>query len=218
MGDHARYDLVQRYAPLSDAERAKLTYQENAAEIVLPVLYPLNINSWGTLRHVLHDMGREYSQRISFYCLMYLVVVITGELALIIAVTFSPRKSLEFAMLCVLAGFFLVFFDATICAQILQGARANAVTYCHQLRLNTIESLTHEYLLTATVPLPFSIRSRLARTSRVIGSLNERLKILDLLEPNRVMFVPARFALFGAMASVTSSVLVVVLQALRIAF
>jgi hypothetical protein len=102
--------------------------------------------------------------------------------------------------------------------RLLQGARANIVTYRHQLRLNTIESLTHEYLLTASVPLPFSIRSRLARTGRVIGSLNERLKILDLLEPTRVMFVPARFALFGAMASVTSSVLVVVLQALRMAF
>lgn len=96
----------------------------------------------------------------------------------------------------------------------LQGARANMTTCSHQLRLNTIEALAHEYLITgaprrgcwtpilcgartrfysklptcfaaAAVALPPSIRSRLLLARRVASSLNERLKVLDVLEPTR---------------------------------
>lgn len=72
MGEHARLELIEKYAALSEEDQAALLRPDD--RVVLPLLYPVNINTWGTLRQVLHDFGREYSTRISFYCMLFFLV------------------------------------------------------------------------------------------------------------------------------------------------
>lgn len=165
-----------------------------------------------------------------------------GDLALIGSTLAHPRLSVDFLMQvidairavawvfqqetlvppsappplqCVCSGYLLVAFALAICAQIIQGARANNATLAQQLRLNTIESLAHEYMLTASQRIPAPVRYRLLMVRRVASSVNARLAVLDALEPFRVMFVPARFTLFSVVASLTSSLVVVLANALK---
>lgn len=260
-GRQARADISQRYAGLSadELEAALLPTRggdgssraaggccggggapdprlgPGAAGVMLPLLYPSNLITWGALRHVLHDVGREYAMRISFCCLLFFGLVLLGELSVLAATLFDGWRAppplalrggggssaaaggtpLDFLMLTTLAGFLLVVFVLAIVAQILQGALVNRATAAHQLRLNTIETLVYELLSTAAAPLPRALRLRLLAVHRVAAVINERLKILDTLEPARVMFVPARFALLGAMASVTGSVVLLLLRAFQ---
>jgi hypothetical protein len=234
LGVRQREDIAIRYAAFSDAEveslispnggrsqnSSKPDLSVGAAGVVLPLLYPSNVLCWGALRHVLHDVGREYSQRISFYCLMFFIVVIVGELVVLSATILRSNTAADegFLMLLVLAGFLLLTFGSSIAAQILQGARVNLATLRHQIRLNTIEALTYELLVStpaAAIQLSTMLRARLQALRYVTNSVNERLKILDALEPARVMFIPARFALFGAMASLTGSLIALLINATR---
>ena len=44
MGEHARTELISRYSTLTVAEQEMLL--NPADRIVIPLLYPVNINSW----------------------------------------------------------------------------------------------------------------------------------------------------------------------------
>lgn len=89
------------------------------------------------------------------------------------------------------------------------------MTPLQQLRLNSIESMAHEYLLTSPARLPAALRYRLLMLRQVAASVSVRFGVLDQLEPFNVMFIPARFTLFGAVVSLTSSVVLVLANALK---
>jgi hypothetical protein len=235
LAHRVREDIAKRFAVYSEQElqallfpvsdvgtnRGLLDSSAGAAGVVLPLLYPGNLLCWGALRHALHDVGREFSQRISFYCLMFFTVVVAGELAVLGFSVFRAQAvdtSGNFTMLVVLAGFLLLTFGVSISAQIIQGARVNSATVRQQMRLNTIEALTYELLLSASdsaAAISAALRARLQVLRFVTSSINERLKILDALEPALVMFIPARFALFGALFSLMGSVVAVLINASR---
>lgn len=50
MGDHARRDIATRYSVLSAEEQEAVVHLQDNVEVVVPLLYPININSLGVSR------------------------------------------------------------------------------------------------------------------------------------------------------------------------
>ena len=113
-----------------------------------------------------------------------------------------------------------VVFSVVLALSIVAGARLNDAATLHRFRLSRIETLICDYLVSAETPGLSSctasramwkaahdspVQRHLRLTRQVASSLSQALIIETTLQPARVLFMPANFALLSTFWSLSLS-------------
>jgi hypothetical protein len=194
-------------------EDARRMVEERVAHLRLPTLYPENLLAWLQIRHCLTDLGRAYQLRIqvytAFFAFTVACLVITS-----FAVLFGWLQSFENQIIVLTLGAYGdLLFGTTLVLQMVVASNVNRSVAFQRRRLNRFEALSLDTLCSR--PLDESTRERLKQCRKVLSLLAKSLDSEGDLNPARVMFIRADFALVVSFLSVAGSGILAALSQLQ---
>ncbi|KAA0162007.1 hypothetical protein FNF28_04878 [Cafeteria roenbergensis] len=199
---------------LSPAE-AHTQVERRVDHLRLPAFYPSNLIAWMHLRNTIADLGRSYGMRIQLYTAFFAILVaaiVVAQVIIFFDMTASRRDSL---VILTIGTFAEVVFGAVLTSQIVVAARTNRSIVFQQRRFNRLEALTQDMLCDFPEPLSDATVARLKKCRKVLSLLSKSVESEFSLNPVRVLFVRADFALVASVASVAASGLLAAMSALR---
>jgi hypothetical protein len=217
VGLRVRTAMVKRHALLPQEQVQRQMLRPSAQHISLPLLYPQNLIAWAHIRSVTLDHGRSFYQRILLFTSFFGLYVLGAVIYLIasVALSWDKQDNLNTYLSLSLTVLSQASFGGMLALQTVLGARINFGSVRMQGQLFAIQSLAYEVLATARNALPSVVRDRLLTVKKVASTVSDGLRVMQELQPARVVFLTANYRLLGTMASVVLSGVIAAAQGLR---